>query len=67
MGNASMHKSIQIRTLTEKAGCNVLFLQPYSPDLKSIFGVPQKIKSEKHYQTFGRILTLLLICISRIR
>jgi transposase len=36
LDNASFHKSVQTRTLIEKAGCKVLFLPPYSPDLNPI-------------------------------
>lgn len=34
--NASFHKSMTIRELIEQAGCSVLFLPPYSPDLNKI-------------------------------
>lgn len=36
LDNASFHKSIKTRNLIEKAGCKVLFLPPYSPDLNPI-------------------------------
>lgn len=36
MDNASFHKSATIRALIEQAGCNLLFLPPYSPDLNKI-------------------------------
>lgn len=34
--NASFHKSLTIRELLEQAGCTLLFLPPYSPDLNKI-------------------------------
>lgn len=34
--NASFHKSDTIRDLIEQAGCRVVFLPPYSPDLNKI-------------------------------
>ena len=34
--NASFHKSLRIRQLIEQAGCELLFLPPYSPDLNKI-------------------------------
>jgi len=34
--NASFHKSAMIRELIEQAGCTLLFLPPYSPDLNKI-------------------------------
>lgn len=34
--NASFHKSLTLRELIEQAGCTVLFLPPYSPDLNKI-------------------------------
>ena len=36
MDNASFHKSNRIRELIEQAGCELLFLPPYSPDLNKI-------------------------------
>jgi transposase len=36
LDNASFHKSHQSRKLVEQAGCKVLFLPPYSPDLNPI-------------------------------
>jgi transposase len=34
--NASFHKSLTLRQLIEQAGCKLLFLPPYSPDLNKI-------------------------------
>jgi transposase len=36
MDNAAFHKSIKTRELIESAGCKVIFLPPYSPDLNPI-------------------------------
>jgi hypothetical protein len=36
MDNASFHKSPKIRALIEAAGCSLVYLSPYSPDLNPI-------------------------------
>ena len=36
MDNASFHKSPKIREAIEKAGCRLIYLPPYSPDLNPI-------------------------------
>lgn len=36
LDNASFHKSKKTKELIEEAGCEVLFLPPYSPDLNKI-------------------------------
>jgi transposase len=36
LDNASFHKSKKSKELVEKAGCKMLFLPPYSPDLNPI-------------------------------
>lgn len=36
MDNAAFHKSEKTRELIEKAGCRLVFLPPYSPDLNPI-------------------------------
>lgn len=36
LDNASFHKSVKTRELVEQAGCHLLFLPPYSPDLNPI-------------------------------
>jgi transposase len=49
MDNASIHKAKEIRELIEKAGCHLVFLPPYSPDLNPIehswSHMKQKIRS----------------------
>lgn len=53
--NASFHKSVTIRELIETAGCNLLFLPPYSPDLNLIekFWARLKHYLRKTMQQFG--------------
>ena len=36
MDNAAFHKSKETKRLVEQAGCRILFLPPYSPDLNPI-------------------------------
>ena len=36
MDNASIHKSQKVRDLIENAGCKLIYLPPYSPDLNPI-------------------------------
>jgi transposase len=36
MDNASIHKSPKVKELIEKAGCYLIYLPPYSPDLSPI-------------------------------
>ncbi len=36
MDNATFHKSERTRELIEKAGCKLLYLPPYYPDLNPI-------------------------------
>jgi len=36
MDNATFHKSEKTKKLIEDAGCTILFLPPYSPDLNPI-------------------------------
>ena len=36
MDNASIHKSKKVRDLIEQAGCKLIYLPPYSPDLNPI-------------------------------
>ena len=36
MDNASIHKSQKVRDLIEAAGCRLIYLPPYSPDLNPI-------------------------------
>ncbi len=36
LNNASFHKSAESRKIVESAGCKLMFLPPYSPDLNPI-------------------------------
>jgi transposase len=36
LDNASFHKASKIKAIVESAGCNLLYLPPYSPDLNPI-------------------------------
>lgn len=45
MDNAPFHNSIKIRQLIEKAGCELLFLPTYSPDLNPIEHWWHKVKT----------------------
>ena len=46
MDNASFHKSKRTRELIEEAGCNLVFLPPYSPDLNPIEKVWSNFKKK---------------------
>jgi transposase len=43
--NASFHKSEKIKNLISAAGCNLIFLPPYSPDLNPIEKYWHKLKT----------------------
>jgi transposase len=45
MGNLSEHKSKRVERLIEEAGCELLFLPPYSPDFNPIEEAYSKVKS----------------------
>lgn len=49
MDNATFHKSIDTRELVKAAGCKILFLPPYSPDLNPIEQVWANIKRFRKY------------------
>jgi transposase len=44
MDNLSAHKTEKVRELVEEAGCELLYLPPYSPDLNPIEEAFSKIK-----------------------
>lgn len=54
MDNATFHKSKEALNLIEKAGCRILFLPPYSPDLNpiEIFWSNFKKMVRTHLETF---------------
>ena len=45
MDNLSPHKHPRVRELVERAGCRLLYLPPYSPDLNPIEQAIAKVKS----------------------
>ena len=57
MDNASFHKSELTKTVIEKAGCQLLFLPPYSPDLNPIekFWANLKAKIKKIISRFSTL------------
>jgi transposase len=44
MDNLSAHKTEEVRELVEEAGCELLYLPPYPPDLNPIEEAFSKIK-----------------------
>lgn len=54
MDNARFHKSVETADIIERAGCRLLFLPPYSPDLNPIEHrwFPLKHKARKILRTF---------------
>jgi len=50
MDNASFHKGEEVRAAVEEAGCQILYLPPYSPDLNPIehqwFRVKNAVRKE---------------------
>ena len=44
MDNLSAHKGERVRELVESAGCKLLYLPPYSPDLSPIEEAFSKVK-----------------------
>lgn len=45
MDNLTPHKAARVRALIERAGCRLLFLPPYSPDLNPIEPAWAKLKA----------------------
>lgn len=61
LDNASFHKSVESQKLIEAAGCKILFLPPYSPDLNPIGKYWANMKKKvreflKEAQTFSEAL-----------
>ncbi len=44
MDNLQVHKSVEVKKLIEDAGCELLFLPPYSPDFNPIEEAFSKVK-----------------------
>lgn len=57
MDNATFHKSEQTKLLIENAGCQLLFLPPYSPDLNPIekFWANLKAKIKRIIKNFSTL------------
>ena len=69
MDNAAFHKSLKTKELIEKAGCHLLFLPTYSPDLNPIEHWWHKIKSLLKpliQNASENLLETLLKCLSTI-
>ncbi len=45
LDNLSVHRAARVRRLVERAGCRLLFLPPYSPDLNPIEQAWSKLKA----------------------
>ena len=52
MDNASFHKGQAIEEIVEQAGCEILYLPPYSPDLNEIehwwFPLKNEMRKRRH-------------------
>ena len=61
MDNASFHKSQKIRELIESAGCGLIFLPPYCPDLNPIEKFSANIKRciKDQINNFDKLLDAL--------
>ncbi len=58
MDNATFHKGGRIQQLIEDAGCQLLYLPPYSPDLNKIENYWSCLKSRiRHKLAQARLLT----------
>ncbi len=57
MNNATFHKSKYSQQLIEQAGCHILFLPPYSPDLNpiEIFWANFKKQVQKNRERFTNL------------
>ena len=45
IGNLCLHKGERVRELAENAGCELIYLPPYSPDLNPLEEALSKVKS----------------------
>ena len=63
MDNYCIHKGVETKEIVEKAGCEILFLPPYSPDFNPIDNYWAVIKSrikklKKSCQDFNKAIDL---------
>ena len=66
LDNASFHKSLESQKIVEDAGCKILFLPPYSPDLNPIEKYWANMKKKvreflKNVPTFNEALDKAII------
>ena len=66
LDNASFHKSAESQKLVEAAGCKILFLPPYSPDLNPIEKYWANMKKKvrellREVQTFAEALDKVVL------
>lgn len=61
LDNASFHKSAESKKLVEEAGCKLLFLPPYSPDLNPIekYWANMKVKVRELLPKFQNLTKVL--------
>lgn len=64
MDNASFHKSAETREIIEEAGCKLLYLPPYSPDLNPIehFWANLKKKMRSVMRKFDKLIDCMQHC-----
>lgn len=67
MDNAAFHESEQTKLLIKNAGCQLLFLPPYSPDLNPIEKFYGKLKAKikriiKYFSTLAQAIDDAFIC-----
>ena len=59
--NAAFHKSKKTEQLIRAAGCELLFLPPYSPDLMPIeqkFAVLKRHRSNNHHLSLSKVIKI---------
>lgn len=62
MDNAIFHKSQETRELIKQAGCSLLFLPPYSPELNPIEQTWANIKRQRRYYPAISLNELIKSC-----
>ena len=66
MDNASIHKTNTTQSIINKAGCKLLFLPPYSPDLNPIEHLWSNLKRKLRniFHKFSSLQDALWVCFS---